>query len=214
MLWKRMSMLRCRRLSLASAVVVGTLSLAAGSAAEPRFDPPGHREANHCIIGTGVDVNVLFGVSDQLIFRGCETVTAGEHWRPNGFQTTASSYDVRPPGYEPSATTPMADFLSKLTAVKVIVDGGTARERTSTFAPSSTLFLGHTLDELFPGAPSFPIAMTLPRMKPLPIGEHTWTLVWVLSAEHCDGLTTSPADGCLPAGENVFPTRTLTVVTT
>jgi hypothetical protein len=161
---------------------------------------------------TGVDVNVLFGVSDQLIFRGCETMTAGEHWRPNAFNTTAPNYDVRPPGYEPSAATPQEDFLSKLTAIRVIVDGGTARERISTFAPSSTLFLGHTLDDLFPGTPPFPIAMTLPRMNPLPIGQHTFNVVWVLSAEHCDGLTTDRALGCIPAGENIFPARTLTVV--
>jgi hypothetical protein len=206
-------MLRRRRLALASGVVIGTLALAAGSAAEPRFDPPGHGQANHCIIATGVDVNAQFAVSDQLIFRGCETVTAGEHWRPNGFNTTASSYDVRPPGYEPSAATPQQDFLSKLTAVKVIVDAGTAQERISTFAPSATLFLGHTLDALFPGAPPFPIATTLPRMKPLPIGEHTFNLVWVLSAEHCDGLTDVRAQGCIPAGENIFPARTLTVMT-
>ena len=39
-------------------------------------------------------------------------------------------------------------------------------------------------------------------MAPLSLGHHTVQLFWVLTAQHCDGLSTEEAESCLPAGAN------------
>ena len=130
------------------------------------------------------------------------------------FWFVGDAYYDAPPGYVPAAETPLADLVSKLTAVKVVVDGGTKHERTTVFTPAEVLRTDLTLDQFFqPGddVPPLPMAITLPRMQPLKVGEHTVEVVWMLSAMHCDGLGASVADDCLPAGNASFGRQSFTV---
>jgi hypothetical protein len=174
-------------------------------------DFSGQREANHCVTNAGVDLNALFGVPDQIVTRFCSEVSAGEHWRPFGFWIVNSFNETFPAGYVPSGPTPIEDFVTKLVEVKVVVDGGTRQEKTLVFEPGDVLRTDVTSDQLEPGFPQLPMAVTLPRMKPLSIGQHTRELVWVLSAQHCDGFGTSVDDNCLPAGDVSFGVGPFTV---
>jgi hypothetical protein len=131
-------------------------------------------------------------------------------WRMRDADT---HYEV-PPDYVPGAETPLEDLVAKLDAVKVVVDGGTKQERTTVFSPAEALRTDVTWDQLDahnPEVPPFPTAATLPRMRPLKVGEHTVEVVWVLGAMHCDGLGASVADNCLPAGNVSFGRRSVTV---
>ncbi len=179
-----------------------------------RLDPPGHRAVHPCengafVNGSFVDLNAVFGVPEQFVCG--QTINAGEPWRPIAFWFVGPAYYTAPPGYVPAAETPLEDLVSKLDAVKVVVDPGTKQERTTVFSPAEALRTDVTLDQFDPEAPPFPMAVTLPRMHPLKVGEHTVEVVWVLSARHCDGLGTSVADNCLPAGNVSFGRRSVTV---
>ena len=116
----------------------------------------------------------------------------------------------------PAEPAPIDDFVSKVVAIKVVVDGGTAREKTQSFTASKAIRTDVNAEELEPGAwpePS-PMASMLPRMRPVSVGEHTFEIFVVLSAEHCDGLGSDPELQCLPAGEIPFTgPRPLTVTT-
>ena len=50
-------------------------------------------------------------------------------------------------------------------------------------------------------------------MKLLSVGEHTYEVTWVLSAQHCDGAFTVVEESCLPAGELPIDGGPLTVTT-
>ena len=105
---------------------------------------------------------------------------------------------------------PVDDILAKLT-IKVVIDGGTRHQKTSTFSPTDedafrTDVRIHDVNPAFPDIPSFFI---MPRMKPLNLGHHTYDFIWVLSAPHCDGISADFDVSCLPAGE--FPTGVLPV---
>jgi uncharacterized delta-60 repeat protein len=173
------------------------------------LDPPGHREIHACVNGSFVDLNAVLGVPEQIV---CDaTINAGEPWRPLAFWYVGdASYEV-PPGYVPAAATPIADLVGKLEAVKVIVDGGTKHEITTVFSPAAALRTDVTLDRFVYDAPPFPVAVTLPRIRPLKVGEHVVEVVWVLDAMHCDGLGVSVADNCLPAGDVSFGARPINV---
>ena len=53
--------------------------------------------------------------------------------------------------------------------------------------------------------------VTMPRMKPLSVGAHSYEVTWVLSAQHCDGYSTVVEESCLPAGELPIDGGPLTV---
>ena len=94
---------------------------------------------------------------------------AGAYWVAN------TSFEVVPPGYEPSAATPMKDFLSKAKAITYVIDAGTKRARTHRYRVRDVVKV-HTVDEFF--APGFwpqphPIAQYLAKLPPLPRGKHT-----------------------------------------
>jgi hypothetical protein len=192
--------------------VAASLALAGGASAR-RADPPGHPDGNHCINIFGVDLNQVYGVSDQFVIPGCQVVTAGEHWLGSAILIFAKSDFVYPPGYVPARTNPIDDFLSKLTAVKVVVDGGTPYEKTYAFAPADVVRTDVTADQILPGVfdPGQPLASLLPRMSPLQVGDHRFKTILVLNAETCDGFTTSETDSCLPAGAVPVAARPFTV---
>jgi hypothetical protein len=203
-----------RQVLVALAAVVATwLVVGAGGASAGRVDPPGHQDANHCINDQEVDMNVLFGVPEQFRNRFCTEVSAGEHWRPFAFWFTDDGVDsVYPAGYVPLHPLPLEDFVAKLT-VKVVIDGGTPREKTYVFSPAKAVRTDITFGQLAPGNPPFPMAATMPRMNPLSVGDHTFEVTWVLSAQHCDGLAAVVEENCLPAGETPLGVRPITVTT-
>jgi hypothetical protein len=161
---------------------------------------------NNCVHPTsGVSLNELFGVPEQFVSRICEGLTAGEHWRPimNYFGAEGSDA-VYPSWYVPLYPNPVDDILAKVT-IKVVIDGGTRQQKTYTFTPTDkdafrTDVRVHELNPSFPDIPSFFI---MPRMAPLSPGHHTYEIIWVQSAPHCDGISVDDTVSCLPAGE--FP---------
>ena len=197
-------------------LLAASLAVGAGGASASRVYPPGDKDANHCIFSTGVDLNELFGVPEQFHHFYCpEALSAGEHWRPFVTWITENGVDsVYPPGYVPSRPQPVDDFVAKLT-VKVVTDGGTRQEKNYVFSPAAAVRTDVSLDQLDPDpeAPPLPMAVTMPRMKPLSVGEHTYEVTWVLSAQHCDGAFTVVEESCLPAGELPIDGGPLTVTT-
>ena len=200
-----------RALVALGALLAAFLAVGVGGASAGRVDPPGHQDANHCVTDSGVDLNVLFGVPEQFRNAFCRELSAGEYWRPFAFWFTDDGVDsVYPAGYVPLNPMPLVDFVAKLT-VKMVIDGGTPQEKTYVFSPDEAVRTDITADKLETGFPSLPMAVTMPRMQPLGVGEHTLELFWVLSAQHCDGLAPVVEENCLPAGELSFGVRPLTV---
>ena len=213
--------IRGRRDTLAcvtlASVLAMSLALGVSGASAGRIDPPGHDDANHCISSDfGVDFNELYGISDQFRNRDCQVVSAGEHWviGPVVWIVNFGGDSVYPDGYVASEPEPIDDFASKLLSIKVLIDGGTKREKLHIFSPSAALRTDIDIDQLEPGvwgAP-YPTASMMPRMRPLSVGDHTFQVFIELSAEHCDGFDTDPELNCLPGGEIAFsPPRPLTI---
>lgn len=196
-------------------VIATSLALVVSSASAGRVDPPGHQTANHCFNASGVDLNVLYGVPEQFRTRECDVISAGEHWiRPLWWIVDDGSVNSYPAGYVPSHPAPLDDFISKLVAVKIVIDAGTSREKTYSF-DRTVVRADINIEQLDPGVfgHPFPMASMLPRLQPLSVGAHTHQPFIVLSAVHCDGLGAA-AENCLPAGEIPFiPPRPLTVTT-
>lgn len=163
----------------------------------------------HCHNISGVDLNELFDVDDAIQARFCNDVAAGAHWRPLSFWIVADGDDgvVYPDGYVPDAEAPAEDFTQKLEAVKVIVDG----RSITVDADDDLLRTGLTFDQWDPDGPPLPMVGLLPRMRPLPVGEHTVEVVWVLRAMHCDGLSPNADENCLPAGETSLGERQIQI---
>jgi hypothetical protein len=197
-----------------AAVFAASLAVGASGASAGRVDPPGHRDANHCFFFTGVDLNDLYSVPEQFRNFLCRDLSAGEHWRPFVPWITDDGVDsVYPSGYVPLRPRPIEDFVAKLT-VRVVTDGGTHQQKTYVFSAAEAVRTDITLEQLDPDDPDAPqlaMAVTMPRMKPLSVGTHTYEVIWVLSAQHCDGYSTVVEESCLPAGELPIDGGRLTV---
>jgi hypothetical protein len=167
---------------------------------------PAQASDNHCILPNGVDLNVLFGITEQIVGRFCPQVDSGEHWTASGspwFMNT--SFEAVPEGFVPAGATPLEDFLAKFVGVKYVIDRGTLQEQTYVFPTSDKLWIGTVA-----GLPAVN-GVTLSLLNPLSVGDHFVELYWVFSAMHCDGLAAA-AENCLPAGETLYA-RTAFVVT-
>jgi hypothetical protein len=205
-------MLTARRLTVVFAVLATSLLLSFRVESAGRVDPIGHQDGNHCVNASGADLNDLYGVSEQFRTFECRVVSAGEHWiRPIWWITnTAAGSDyplVYPVGYAPMLAEPIDDFVAKLTAVRVVIDGGTPQERSYTFDASGIVRTDIDAEELDPGAwggVPYPMASIMLRLHPLSVGEHFVEAYIVLSAQHCDGFATDPDFSCVPAGETQF----------
>jgi hypothetical protein len=187
-----------RLLSVGLAILM--LSALSGGATAASGERP--TRDNNCVHPSGVSLNELFDVPEQFVGPICPGLTAGEHWRAITNYFGAETADaVYPPGYVPLHANPIDDFLVKIT-IKVVIDGGTREEKAYTFGPSDEAFrLDVRIHDLNPAFPDIPSFFIIPRMAPLSPGHHTHELIWILSAQHCDGVTTDEAESCLPAGE-------------
>jgi hypothetical protein len=188
--------------SLIIAVAVAALmTLPMNPASAGRIDPPG-RQANDCVHPSGVSFNELFAVPEQFWNFICTDLSAGEHWRPTAAWTFAEGADaIYPPGYAPLYANPLDDWLAKVVTIKMVIDGGTNREKTYFYSPAEAVRTDVRIAQLNPSFPDLPTAFLIPRMAPLSPGHHTHEMIVVLSAQQCDGLTTDEAAICAPAGE-------------
>jgi hypothetical protein len=192
---------------LAVLVAVGAMSaLPMSTAVAGRVDPPG-RQANDCVHpSSGVSLNQLFDVPEQFVGPICTGLTAGEQWRAILGDYEAETADaVYPPGYVPLFANPIDDVLGK-TTIKVVIDGGTRQEKAYTFVPSDTdtFRLDVRIHDLNPAFPDLPGFFVIPRLPPLSPGHHTHELIWILSAEHCDGTSTDEDAACFAGEYPVF----------
>ena len=194
-----------RRAVAVAAAVTASLAVAAppATAGLPTRD-------NNCLHPvSGISFNAFFGVPEQFALPFCDGFTAGEHWRAitNYFGAEAADA-VYPPGYVPLYPSPVDDILAKV-KVRVVVDGGTRQQKTSTFSPTDpdAFRTDHRIHELNPAFPDMPSFFIMPRMAPLSVGHHTYQIIWVQSAPHCDGISTDFDVSCLPAGEFPFGVR-------
>jgi hypothetical protein len=173
------------------------------SAVPPASGDQPSRENNCVHPVSGINLNELFGVPEQLV-AACGGPSVGEHWRPFiGYFGAEASDAVYPPGYLPLYASPVDDILAKVT-IEVVTDGGTSQQKTYTFSPADqdAFRTDLTLHDINPANPDLPGFIVIPRMAPLSPGHHTYELIWVQSAEHCDGTSTDEAESCLPAGEH------------
>lgn len=187
-------------------VVSATLAFAALTGGTALAAP----ESNHCITPAGTDANEVLGVTEQLVIfeappeAGCGPVSTGESWIPLAgamMWITNTSFEFVPSGYEPSAATPMEEFLAKAETITYVIDSGTARERTYRFRVRDIVKVD-TVDEFFPPGSwpqPYPIAQYLAKLPPLPPGQHTWSATLHMSARSCDGLGTE-AGNCIGPG--------------
>lgn len=151
---------------------------------------------------TGVDLNALFGVPEQLV-AVCGGPVVGEHWRPFlGYFGADPADAVYPPGYVPLHPSPVDDALAKV-SITVVTDAGTRQQKKFTFSATDhdAFRTDVTLHDINPANPDLPGFIMIPRMAPLSAGHHTYEVTWVQSATHCDGTSTDEEASCLPAGE-------------
>lgn len=203
---------RNRRRRLAAAVGLVTLTVT-GAAPGPAASgaPATPQKENHCVVPSGVDLNELWDVSEQIVTGkspSCSDVGSGERFRPS---VTAwflnHTFEVTPAGFEPAGATPVADFVAKFAAVRYVIDPGTRHARSHVFTNDGNLAT----------ATSFGLAvvnpLTLGTVGPLRVGSHTIATYWSFDALHCDGLgaDTGPGGNCFPAGETQLPTMTFEV---
>jgi hypothetical protein len=156
-----------------------------------------------CLTPDGTDLNQLFGVKERIIGPpACREAFAGERWvqaAPSWVTAASASEAVYPEGYTPAKPNPIDDFNSKFVRARYVHDIGTPQEKTFTFGPREVLRTG------FVGPDGLPFTgFVSPVFKPLGVGQHTSTVFFTLSAEHCDGLGTNRAENCLPAGEFLY----------
>jgi hypothetical protein len=192
--------------SLAVAVAAAVLTLAAPSAVSAdTFDllsPTGSSDpgvakqrSNHCIDLDGSDLNDVYNTNDAFVLPWCTDVLAGSRWRPLVRWTTATTYEVAPPDYEPLGATPQLDFLAKLESTRYVIDADTAGERSIEVDVDQLL-----IDTSRSFGDSFDVTSFTPRLPPLLLGVHTVDVYLTMSAEHWDGLGLDGGNH-LPAGE-------------
>ncbi len=173
-----------------------------------RFDPGG---LDHCHNVFGVDLNIVFGVPDQFVDYVCRTVNGGSRWRPLTLWIMNTAFEQVPPDFVPAGATPLEDLLAKLESITVVIDPGTRSKKVVVFSPARALRTDRTFAEYDPSAEPLPLAASLPRLGPLPLGKHTVKVIWSLNAQHCDGSGLVEADNCLAAGNVPMWTRVIRV---
>ena len=210
------SAVRSRAFIALAAVFAASLAVGAGGASARRVDPPGRQDANHCFFFTGVDLNDLFGVPEQFRDFLCREAQRRRVLAPVCALDRGRRCGQRLPG--------------RLRAVASAANRGLRREahgegchgRRHTSAEDLRLLASRgcahrhnprTARPRRPQRPALAMAVTMPRMKPLSVGAHSYEVTWVLSAQHCDGYGTVVEENCLPAGELPIDGGPLTVTT-
>ncbi|MFD6887428.1 hypothetical protein [Streptomyces sp. NPDC059957] len=182
--------------SLLTAALAATAMSAPATAAplpKPKLPVP------HCFGTDGTDLNEFYGVKERIVGPPtCREIYAKEKWvriTPGWSTASSAAVAVYPAGYTPSETNPIDDFNSKFVSATYVTDIGTPQEKRHTFKKKEVLRTG------FFGPDGLPYSATVsPPFKAPDLGPHTHTVLFTLSAEHCDGLGTDREASCLPAG--------------
>jgi hypothetical protein len=203
---------RNRRWRLAAAVGLAALTVT-GAAQGPAASgaPARPQNVNHCVVPSGVDLNALWGVSEQIVTGtspSCSEVGSGERFRPSVRPWFLNhTFEITPAGFKPAGATPLADFVAKLAAVRYVIDPGTRQARSYLFTNDGNLATTTSF--------GLPVVnpLTLGAVGPLRVGSHEIETYWSFDALHCDGLgaDTGPGGNCFPAGETPLPTMTFEV---
>jgi hypothetical protein len=217
-----------RQMALGACVVAALLAMAGLSASaawgaagglpgtgDKSFNPAGNTGNNHCVSPEGVDANKLLGISEPLFLPGVcgDVIKAGEFYVPlgTGWLTMNTFWEAVPADYTPSAPTPLADFTSKVRSMIYVVDPRTKHERSYRFRARDIMDV-RTIHDFFPQTgPDWPVALFLPKLPPLPPGDHHLSTSIEMSARSCNGLGTDPGN-CLPAGITRLQVCPFTVV--
>jgi hypothetical protein len=187
----------------------------AGPEDQLAFDPASDTEGNHCLTPSGVDLNTLLGVSEQILFSAgrtfCLSVSSGEFYIPFSVLWNVNSAEgipgfplVYPEGYTPAKPAPIDDFISKA-SIEYIVD-----EHKTYLFPGEDVIKVVPFNSVRPGNPPFLSSISVAKLHPVSVGDHTVTVILRVSAQHCDGLGTDATPGVSCLYPNVdFPIRTL-----
>ena len=150
------------RWSMVLVVVIASIALTSQPA------QASHTVENHCISpSSGVDLNVLFGVTKQIVTPFCNQVDSGEGWTAAGpAWLMSTSFDIAPDGFVPAGITPLEDFIAKFVGIRYVIDPGTRQEKVLFYPNNDNLWTGTIagLPAVWPG--------TLSKLPPLSIGEH------------------------------------------
>lgn len=173
------------------------------------------RGGNQCILefdGAEIDLNAVTGRSEAFVLTPCPTVVAGEHWIPAcTWETSTAAHARYPAGYTPLRAEPYEDLAAKLIEVRVVVDQGTAHERSHRVAaaerPLQVLWWSQLSPNPSPAGYDTPQFNFMPVIRPQRIGAHTVHVYVVLAADHWDGFGDDPAVNLLPAGETLYKVR-------
>ena len=163
----------------------------------PAGTSAGNSDGTHCIAPWGSDLNEEWGISEAIVWIFCTEIGTGEDWRVAGIWGVNSAFKRVPKGFVPAGATPLDDFLAKFVGTKVVVDPGTAQERTTFFTDPDGLWVTAFED----GGFAINI-VTMGTLDPLSAGRHFMESYTVMSAMHCDGGGRSIEANCLVAGDN------------
>lgn len=196
-----------RRL-LMVAVVAVSLVAGPGAAGAPESGQGASRGRNreHCVAPSGRDLNEFYGSDERIIAPFCTDARTGEWWTTSAGWFMADTFEAVPASFVPEGSTPLEDFLAKFTALKYVVDPGTAQERTYLFTNVTDI----AIREIDGGLPIVN-TVTMSKLQPLRAGEHVVETSWVFDGLHCDGLGDVPEENCIPAGEFLYHRLTFNV---
>jgi hypothetical protein len=180
----------CRLVLRAAAIVLAVASADQAGAAPPP-----------CVTPTGVDLNTATGFSEQFLTNFCTTGLAAHPWRTLSRWDTADVYSPAqtPPGFDPGGLTPADQFIAALSAVRIVVDGGTPAASSQVFGRGDFFVFQEPPDSGFVTLR----AVTGP-LSPLTPGGHLIQMSLILGTDHWDGIGIDPQFNLLPTGETLF----------
>jgi hypothetical protein len=196
---------------------------AAGEVATALASPgPIGRIPAHCVAKWGIDWSRVLGVVDaEIVSPFCTEIHTGVSFIPEVLWITNAAAGipggpvVYPDGYEPFLKAPMDDFRFKLESVRYVLQPS-GKEVTFHASDIEKLL---TVADLFRGSDDFtvpqlvwPTTALLGKLPPLPPGDYSTDIHFVMSDTHCDGQTTDFAASCLPPGDTLAITRDFIVV--
>jgi hypothetical protein len=156
------------------------------------------KSENHCISPAGDDLNEVFGTRDAFVAPFCTEIHVGDRWRAVLRVVAAGGDYAFPVGYAPSQFPLDKDFLGKLVSGTYVVDAGTTRERTYTFAADELVVENGGL----PDGTRF-VRWVTRSMHPLSPGPHSVDEYVTLGADFWDGLGVDPDVNLIPAGQSL-----------
>jgi len=190
--------------ALVSAVGLTAAALVMSPQAAAKWPP-----AEPCLSPSGLTLKQQYGYSVAVLTPDCAEIPVGQRWAVSIPWIVASTYEQKPSGFATDHATPVDDFRGRLKSIEYTVDAGSAYEANRSFPGDNKIWTGY-----LPSAPGQQAINTvgLGSLDPLPLGTHTVSVSWNLSAPHCDGFSADQGTSCLPRGETMVKRLTFTVI--